>query len=934
MMIADSTLQANPARANSVPELTGTSREQQGNAAYENTSLPAVLRKFDLVVLLVLIVLFVANNNAVQFAGPSAMIYWGIGLITFLIPCAYVTRWLARRYPGQGAPYLWAVQVLGQRWGFFSAFCAWMPGVLVIVSIMQSCLIFMQYLAPNWFISPAQQGIAIILLLVIPTSLACLPLRWLKRVLLAVTSLYVSVFALIGCAGVYWLATGHAPATSLNSPSAWLPSSSNFAVYGVVILAYLGVDVPMFMGGEIRGGAEGTRRASSYVWWGSAIVFLGYVLGTFGVMVVVPPASAGGMSANILAVQRVFGAQAGDTVAVILAISQLFLTTAYILLYSRLLVIIGQERRIPVGLTKLNRWKVPARSIVTQSSLSGIIALISLLIVPIMFGSFIKPDALALEVYNILQASATVIWVFSGILLFVFVLRTIIARKNRADVPRWQRLVLLGLSCMGVATSLIGIWATISSSWLPGMIPDTNWAILVTGITLVSFVSGLLGSELPRVYALLHEQKRLNDREVTLRGQLQEAYDQQQVLLAELDRLYHEQAQAAVTDAVTGLPNHRAVISRLDEELARCRRNDSSCAVVFVDLDHFKRVNDTWGHRAGDIVLREVGERLRSCVRQEDFVGRYGGEEFALILSGADLLGATQAANRLLVALNAEPCTLEQDEAGNPPSIFISGSIGVAVYSLHGSTREELIEAADHAMYTAKRAGRNRVCIADVGHSMRDGQVVEDEYASLNENHTREVVGIQALTAAAAARDLSTYTHAYRLVQLALSVGRQLALSEEEMHLLRLGAILHDIGKIGIPDAILHKPGPLTDEEWAVMKEHPEIGRRILEELGGTFRALASLVVAHHERWDGTGYPYGLAGTDIPLGARILTVVDAFDAMTSQRPYRKPMPIEAARTELQRCSGTQFDPEVVNAFLAALDEQSQAEPLAIASPTM
>jgi len=317
--------------------------------------LPAVLGTGDLIVLMVLIVLFVANNNGVQLAGPAAFFYWGLGLLTFLLPCAYVTRWLALRFPGQGAPYLWATRILGVRWSFFSAFAAWLPGVLVIVAAIQSSLIFVQYLAPSWFTTPIEQGLAIVLILILPTAIACLPLRLLKRILLALATFYVSVFVLLGAAGIWWIYSGHVAATAFNTAGAWIPNKGNFAVYGVVILAYLGVDVPLFMGGEIRGGKTSVRRATTYVWWGIAIVFLAYVLGTFGVMAIVPAAQSGGMSANVIAISMVFGPVAGKFADIVLAIGQVALTIAYILTFSRLLVVVAQDGRLPAALTKLNR---------------------------------------------------------------------------------------------------------------------------------------------------------------------------------------------------------------------------------------------------------------------------------------------------------------------------------------------------------------------------------------------------------------------------------------------------------------------------------------------------------------------------------------------------------------------------------------------------
>lgn len=416
--------------------------------------------------------------------------------------------------------------------------------------------------------------------------------------------------------------------------------------------------------------------------------------------------------------------------------------------------------------------------------------------------------------------------------------------------------------------------------------------------------------------ALLGEQRRANRREVALRGQLQEAYDQQQELLAELDRLYREQARAAVTDAITGLPNHRAIMSRIDEELARCQRVQSSCAILFVDLDHFKHVNDTCGHRAGDAILGEVGRRLRATLRLEDFVGRYGGEEFAILLTNADVGEASQAGERLRIAIAAQPCLWQAEDSQPAAHIAVTASIGVAVYQLHGATREALIEAADHAMYAAKHGGRNRVRIADV-----EGASTEDLFAVATREQTKERVAVQALTAAASAHDRSTSAHAQRLIRLAEATARKLGRPEEELHLIRLGALLHDIGKIGIPEAILHKPGPLTEEEWTVMRRHPDIGRQILEQAGGIFHLLSRIIVAHHERWDGQGYPNRLAREAIPMSARILAVVDSYDAMTSDRPYRKAMSVAEARAELQRCVGRQYDPQVVETFLRVLAEE-------------
>ncbi|HLX55857.1 MAG TPA: diguanylate cyclase [Ktedonobacteraceae bacterium] len=471
--------------------------------------------------------------------------------------------------------------------------------------------------------------------------------------------------------------------------------------------------------------------------------------------------------------------------------------------------------------------------------------------------------------------------------------------------------------------------------------------------------------EIAHLQSVVNEQRCEIDREVALCARLQEAYDeqhilvqQQQELLAEVDQLYKEQAQTAATDAITGLPNHRALMSRLEEELAHCRRADRSCAILFIDIDHFKRVNDTWGHRAGDAILREIGARLclaqqvrkrvrsavsvgqggrhyghythppnylsnaRSTLRKEDFVGRYGGEEFAIILPNAGLSGARVVAERLRVAVAKQPCFWEAEGGQSAVPISMTVSIGVAVYQLHGVTSEALVESADRAMYRAKQSGRNcvRLAVMEEGEPLQEIQPILDAKQRV---HTLEAGIVRALTTAASAHDQGTNAHAHRLVHLAMATAHELGRSEDELHLIRLAALLHDIGKISIPDAILHKPGPLTDEEWAIMRRHPQVSCEILEQAGGIFHLLAHIVVAHHERWDGCGYPNGLAQETIPIGARIISVVDSYDAITSRRVYREPLPIEQAKEELRRCAGSQFDPQVVAAFLRILDEQEQ-----------
>ncbi len=894
--------------------------------------LPKVVRMRDLVALCIFTLVFVANASGVQFGGPAAFTYWAIGLLTFLLPIAYVTNWLARHFPGAEGPYRWVTVVLGEKWGFISTFCIWLAGMLGTVAAVDACILLLENTHPRIVNSPLTDALAIVVVLALATLLALLPLRWLRHVFVVVALIYLSVSLLLGFAGIWWLRMGHHAAIAFMSLQAWMPAKANFGVGGIVVLALLGVDIPMILSGELRTKTGRTRSAGRYVWWGAALSFVAYIAQTFGIMVVVPSALAGGNSAAILTMNSVFGPLSGTLINSTFVLCYLLIITTYLFLFARFLVVLAHHQRLPIQLTRLNQHGVPVLSIVAQCVFVLLNALLAYVVVPDFLAVFAHITNVDSALYNVIQAVVSVLWTGYSVQLMFLPYWAVHRRKMRDPITRTQRLFLGGIVVIGGIAALIGMWETLFNSWIPAQLPNQTWFFLIVGITLLSLLAAWIGSELPRMYALLHVQRSLHQQEMGLRSELQDAYHEQEVLvlqqkelLNELDRLYREQQLAAVTDAVTGLPNHRAIMSRLDEELARCERIREGkkeglfdgCAVLFVDLDHFKRINDTWGHRAGDAILREVASRLRSVLRLEDFVGRYGGEEFAIILIETEISQAMQIAERLRLAIADKACIWQSEDGESNTPIAVTASMGVALYGLHGVTREELIERADAAMYIAKHSGRNRVSIAD----LTEGVAVEEAQSRAAEIPVGRVVTatVNALTAAASAHDGDTDAHAHRMVWLAEETARAMNLSEDEIHLVRLGALLHDIGKIGIPDAILHKPGPLTSDEWSVMRRHPEIGQYILQQAGGIFAALANVVVAHHERWDGAGYPIGIKGYEIPRPARILTVIDSFDAMISPRVYKKPLSVQAARSELLRCAGSQYDPEVVTVFLQVLD---------------
>ena len=365
-------------------------------------------------------------------------------------------------------------------------------------------------------------------------------------------------------------------------------------------------------------------------------------------------------------------------------------------------------------------------------------------------------------------------------------------------------------------------------------------------------------------------------------------------------RLY----DASRTDPLTGLLNRRGYRELLDLELERARRSELPMTVVAGDIDHFKEVNDRAGHQVGDVALQRIARVLQSAKRRIDVASRVGGEEFALILPDTDQGGALLVAERLRCALLDE---FAED------AVPITISFGIASFRAHGETAASLLRAADDALYAAKESGRNR-SVAFSGdtayRSARERDIEGERYAAV----MLDLAGTVDLRFSGSAR------HSETVGRYAEMMARELGLSEQRINRIRLGGLLHDIGKVGVPDSILNKRGRLNEEEYATIKAHPELGAQILEH--PCFADIRPWVAAHHERPDGRGYPRGLSGPELAVEARILAVADAYEAMTSDRAYRPAIGHTAARAELRRASGTQFDPDVVRALLAVLDRDS------------
>jgi len=359
-------------------------------------------------------------------------------------------------------------------------------------------------------------------------------------------------------------------------------------------------------------------------------------------------------------------------------------------------------------------------------------------------------------------------------------------------------------------------------------------------------------------------------------------------------------SDAARSDPLTGLLNRRSFDELLDLEVERARRTGRPLSVLFGDLDNFAYVNEEQGHEAADAALELVARDLGKWKRRIDRAARIGGDEFALLLPETDEHGAHILAERLRRATHRS--------FGDAP-VPLTICFGVASHPCHGGDSATLMRSAERAMLAAKQFGRDRSVVysADVPTMLGVAGAPGD----------LQLATVIALAEALDIRDTGTAKHSHMVGRYAELMAIELELESAHVERVRLAGVLHDVGKIGVSDAVLSKPGPLSADEWVEMKTHPEIAARLLSR--PEFDDVRGWILAHHERPDGGGYPFGLGREQIPLEARILAVADAFEAMTADRVYRAAIGHAAARAELEAGAGTQFDAEVVEAFLRAVD---------------
>src|SRR4051794_32855420 len=421
--------------------------------------------------------------------------------------------------------------------------------------------------------------------------------------------------------------------------------------------------------------------------------------------------------------------------------------------------------------------------------------------------------------------------------------------------------------------------------------------------------------------------RRQNRRLAALAEHLTAAQDEGALVAMDAGRIRDERLRAAfqalgdrvadtwrlaTIDPLTGVANRQAILDLVEQEMARAMRFRHPLSVILVDLDHFKRLNDSHGHAAGDKVLRHVGALLASSVRAIDTAGRYGGEEFLVVLPETDVDAAASVAEKLRRMVAGSSLRLDSGEV-----VTVTLSAGVAGGQGEILRPDVLVRDADAALYSAKALGRDQVYVfretGDEGTIRRSPINPEARTRALDVGREAMVAAQDALLSTLAGQPSWAGKPSTLIAEASVALARAIDLPTGELQRIRTASLLHDLGKLAIPEEILAKPGDLVASEWRVVAEHPKIGQVVLEQ-AGALRDAATIVLHRHEWYDGRGYPHGLVGGEIPIGARIVSIVDAYEAMVGGRPYRAAITHKEALDELRRQAGVQFDPELVTVF--------------------
>ncbi len=543
-----------------------------------NTFFPRILTRVDMLVLFIAIVLFIPNASVVQAAqgaGAATFLYWVIGTITFLIPGAVVAGQLNRFMPVDGSIYVWTHRALGPLWGFFAGFCAWFPGVLVLLAAAASIQTLIQGIGvqlsganANWLATTWQQGIVVIAILLLASWLSTLPLELVMKITKVVIVFYALGIFMVGLAGIVWLLSGHSPQPSLTTSTLGF-GGENVVLYGVIVLALLGVEVPLHMAAEMKE----PNAASLFLRWGPLLVLIGYLLGTFGVMAIEPPNVAASGYSTLTAVHTVFGVATSVLMGIIFISFFVIAAVVYNITFARILFVSALDHRLPPSLAKVNKHKAPQLATNIQTLIVLAIAFFTYFVGPLLY----QVDTnFSTEVYDVSQATTTVIWCISMIILFLDLpiiliqFKSLLAKRPEQLVaPVW---VLYVCCAVGGAASLLGIWTTLRFSWIPGLITNGRWVLVVGLSAIISLIVGLVGSAYPRLLSSLNEQTAAARENARLYDELAVAYEK----LSQVDQLkdaFLTTASHELRTPLTIVQGYLELLSELDDASPDVRRS-------------------------------------------------------------------------------------------------------------------------------------------------------------------------------------------------------------------------------------------------------------------------------------------------------------------------------------------------------------------------
>jgi amino acid transporter len=464
---------------------------------YAAKTLQPVLRTQDMVAIYVVAIVFITNAATAASGGAAAYVYWILGGVTFLIPSAIATAQLGVMYPFEGSMYNWTYKSLGAYWAFFVGLCWWFPVILILISASDTIITYIQGLNPAWLTEPWQQGLAIMGIIIFSAFVATRRARVAQNIINVGACLIICAATLIGAAGIRWLLTGHTSATSFTHPADWSINPGNYALLGLITLAYLGTQVPLNMGGEMVDSGDGRRRDKSIVrhlQWGTLLVFACYFVATFALLVVEGSTNGATPFALIDTVDKAFGKLWGNITVICIMGAFTSATVMYNVSFARVLFVGSVDGRVPLSMGRLNKQRVPANAVIVQTILAVIFVAFAFLLVPYAI-KLNSPVNLATMIYNVSLAVVSLVWALITNFFYIALFKMYIQERGKLrekailPVP-----ILLLISVVGPISCIATIVDAVLYSWIPTLIPNGTWTLVVSGVVVACFTLVALGS--------------------------------------------------------------------------------------------------------------------------------------------------------------------------------------------------------------------------------------------------------------------------------------------------------------------------------------------------------------------------------------------------------------------------------------------------------